>query len=1816
MNLFDKSKRYAAHGSYVTRCFLLSVVVATLMISTSHQTLAEPKGANVVRGNVSMERPSPGQLEITNSPGSIIEWDNFSIGSDELTRFIQQNNTSAVLNRVVGQNPTQILGQLISNGRVFLINRNGVVFGEGSRVDTAGLVASSLNITNEDFLAERYKFAQGNKAGNIVNRGVIQTGKNGDVLIVAPNIENHGLVRSDGGQLILAAGKAVSLASLDIKNVTFEVRAPDSRALNLGELVADGGAIGVFAGTIDHGGAAQANSIVTGENGEIRFVADSQLRTGSKSTVEASQGAVALQSDGDTTISGTVNVAGTIGGKAEILGKKVFVEGATIDASGNTQGGIVRIGGNYQGEGPLPNAADSTVDGASKVSADATRTGDGGEIIVWSDGTTIVDGKLSARGGPEGGDGGLIETSGKRTLDFSRPADVSAPQGQAGTWLLDPEDITIDSGKAESISSALNEGSNVSIETSSSGEGEGNITVASSITKTEGDDAGLAMKAHNKIDVNADITSKKGKLDVSLTAGRNVNINASIATNGGNVSTKIIEVQTDQEPEEESESTESSDLDEDVQADEDSIESSSQENDADDTSAEEGDSEESEVFTADNDYKEGSESSTNDQTEATESLAADTVNADLASSESSGGEWTIEPVNNSNTVSTVTNETVATSSSTTGVVERDESTTAGTQAALGDNSSIKVDGQIKTIGSDIYLDSGEEGTTLVSGVLDASDLSDGGTGGTIRILGDKVALTDDAQVDASGDTGGGTVLIGGGRQGQNSEVRNASATRVETETKVSANATGQGDGGKIVVFADDTANIRGSLSASGGPEGGDGGFVETSGKKTLNVTRTPDVTAPAGKSGEWLVDPYNLDVVPSGSQNVINFESSGSDWYLSNSSGAEIGVDLIESALTGGASVILTTSPNGNEAGDITFREGTNLYYGNTGSNKLTLSSHRDIKFESDTTISGGGGADDALDLFLFADIDEDGSGDVILAPGNAEGRVWIATNQGNLGVRGNNFVVKGGDDHDSQHATVVVGGHIDIEVDENVEILGGQNGSGWVEVGNNVNIQADKIIVEGGTGSDLSVARLTSEGEMNLDSTRITVKGGKGVNNDAFVSSSDELDIDTTTLIVSGGDQGEYNDGRVEAGAEGLNISAKNIVVQGGGDGERNNARLETDNDGRVEIEADSLTAMGGDQGVSNRAYIQAGENGLDVNVEELKIKGGIDGEYNGASIGAGNNGSVTINGGDIVLKGGEFGRSNSARIEGNRAVFVFEDMFLNGGGGRSGNSATIHDQGGGLVFRGDKLTIQGGSGGTRTVTSNSTSWEGNGARISSHASPITLDIGAGGLHILGGDGYGGHADVSADEELYVNVDNPNGTSVVNIQGGSEEASTASLLANKQLRLEIGKGGRKGVLKIKGGTAEFTNASAGASSTGDAAIIVGQGGDKGEIRLEGGPGGTWQNQPEGSNALILGDSVDLRYGSCDGCYAPAIRDKNFALVGISANSLSRTVYGVKDSAEMNNVTQSAQDTGGSLRDEQNTSNLSDSTKITRPSVQLVNRANDENSSSWTYSEVEQGTDVAALDSQKANSTSPSPEIPPSFEADLRERVKYWDRIETMFELVAAFKDLIEYVTGLYEVPIDVAGESVMIVGSEAIDRLYETKSDMPGSPHMAKSVLGTIVAKGEAITKGVVDAKRQIMLYTADQFLLVFTDLSGLLSDNNEQLADSILLAKMWLRNQKMGGERSIEHVDAFVESTNSITDDLQEGFNYEMWNPSIPHKYRLIAKLTKAKSDQLEGNDIDDQIREIAEYVDDRIWESRYEDFTNRLAVELQLEGWPDLG
>ena len=268
---------------------------------------ANPQTPQVISGQATFQNNGPA-LTVTNSPGAIIHWQSFGINRGELTRFVQQNAASAVLNRVTGADPSHILGALQSNGRVFLINPNGIVFGAGSQVDVAGLVVSSLRMSDQDFLSGRLRFGETPGAGEVRTEGRIRTAVGGHVVLVGPRVANSGLIEAPDGKILLAAGRSVEISDLDHPAIRVEISNDDEEAVNIGTLI--GRHVSIHGGLVRNSGTIQANSAVMGENGTVTLRAKRSVTVTASSVIEAngpSGGTVLIQAEGDGLAASTLN---------------------------------------------------------------------------------------------------------------------------------------------------------------------------------------------------------------------------------------------------------------------------------------------------------------------------------------------------------------------------------------------------------------------------------------------------------------------------------------------------------------------------------------------------------------------------------------------------------------------------------------------------------------------------------------------------------------------------------------------------------------------------------------------------------------------------------------------------------------------------------------------------------------------------------------------------------------------------------------------------------------------------------------------------------------------------------------------------------------------------------------------------------------------------------------------------------------------------------------------------------------------------------------------------------------------------------------------------------------------------------------------------------------------------------------------------------------------------------------------------------------------------------------------------------------------
>ena len=444
---------------------VLGLIIFSILSSEVH---ALPEQAQVSSGCAEFQRPDAESLVISTSEKVIINWERFSIAQKESVQFAQPSAQSCVLNRVTGGDPSQILGRLSANGKVFLVNPQGVYFGPDAVVNTGSFLVSTLNILDTDFLNERYRFSvdPGCDRSSIINEGMICASPEGFVAFCAPVVENRGVVRAQAGKVLFASAERMTLDFAGDGLVRFALEGDLEQAVieNYGEIHAAQGNVELSMRTaksliktvVNTDGITPATSIEEC-NGVIRLVGGSSHVTAKNVRIEGEQGTRVV-------VGGRIDARqekkGEKGGLVQVLGDHTHLEGAYIDVSGHAGGGEVLVGGDYMGGGTVRRALTSGMDFGSEIHADALHDGDGGRVILWSDERTVFDGEIWTRGGPEGGDGGFVETSchGDQPIMNIFPRAVGpvygeAPLGKRGDWLLDPASINISTSGSATLAS-------------------------------------------------------------------------------------------------------------------------------------------------------------------------------------------------------------------------------------------------------------------------------------------------------------------------------------------------------------------------------------------------------------------------------------------------------------------------------------------------------------------------------------------------------------------------------------------------------------------------------------------------------------------------------------------------------------------------------------------------------------------------------------------------------------------------------------------------------------------------------------------------------------------------------------------------------------------------------------------------------------------------------------------------------------------------------------------------------------------------------------------------------------------------------------------------------------------------------------------------------------------------------------------------------------------------------------------------------------------------------------------------------------------
>jgi filamentous hemagglutinin family protein len=466
------------------------------------------------------------------SDRAIIDWRSFGIGAADQVLFLQPSAKAATLNRVTGEQVSVILGRLDANGQVLLINPNGIVFGGGAQVNVGSLIASTANISNANFLSGQLVFDQPGRPGaGILNAGTMTARDGGLVALVAPHVRNDGVIVARLGTVMLGSadtftvdlyGDALINLALSEANIG-QLR--DASGVPVTSLITNTGQIDTAGGRtvlMTARGAKNVLDNLINMSGTIK--ADTAVQQGGRILL--------LGEGGKVDVSGTLSAqggAGATGGSIQVLGDTVHLAaGAALDVSGATGGGTIDVGGAFQGKGDTYRALQTTVDAGATLKADATTAGNGGNVVIWSDGQTQFAGAIDAKGGAAGGDGGHLEVSGKRTLDFLGQADASAAAGQAGSLLLDPAYLNIGVAEASTITRVLRTGTTTNLQA------DVDINVNSAIYPGDRDSGGgLNMTAGNNINVNDFIVTNDGAINMTAAQGT-VNVAAGKAVFAGN----------------------------------------------------------------------------------------------------------------------------------------------------------------------------------------------------------------------------------------------------------------------------------------------------------------------------------------------------------------------------------------------------------------------------------------------------------------------------------------------------------------------------------------------------------------------------------------------------------------------------------------------------------------------------------------------------------------------------------------------------------------------------------------------------------------------------------------------------------------------------------------------------------------------------------------------------------------------------------------------------------------------------------------------------------------------------------------------------------------------------------------------------------------------------------------------------------------------------------------------------------------------------------------------------------------------------------
>jgi filamentous hemagglutinin family protein len=518
--------------------------------------IPEPNSTNTQVNQTENRFDITGGTSSNNGSNLFHSFTEFNVNSGQVGNFISSPEIENILTRVVGGNPSTINGLLQvvgGNSNLFLMNPAGVIFGSQASLN----LPAALTVTT----ATGMGFEQGwfNAVGDNNYSTLVGTPNIFQFALDQPgSIINTGELRLEPGQnLILLGGTIVNTGNLIVPGGTITLAAVEeagtirlSQTGHLLNLEIDSEAIHPSENTVNLT-PLSLPELLTGKSEQqavgVNVLADGTVQLTASQTVIPTK-------TGTTIIAGTVDVSQpsetqTLTGQVNILGQTIGLVNTEINASGINGGGTVRIGGDYRGENTLPQANRTVINSNTNILADAIQTGNGGEVIIWSEDLTQFSGHISAQSLT--GNGGFVEISSKGNLQVNGSVNLQGTNGSVGTLLLDPRNITIvDANDPVDTQNPLTDGQLLV------GESSNNYTLSERTLESLGATAEVILEAENNIEIQdlgdnlLNLQATTGSVTFTADADGDgsgsfsMNVEDAIQTNGGSLTINGVGIRT------------------------------------------------------------------------------------------------------------------------------------------------------------------------------------------------------------------------------------------------------------------------------------------------------------------------------------------------------------------------------------------------------------------------------------------------------------------------------------------------------------------------------------------------------------------------------------------------------------------------------------------------------------------------------------------------------------------------------------------------------------------------------------------------------------------------------------------------------------------------------------------------------------------------------------------------------------------------------------------------------------------------------------------------------------------------------------------------------------------------------------------------------------------------------------------------------------------------------------------------------------------------------------------------------------------------